>query len=307
MNNKKIFVSIPAWEDTELVDTINKCLSAAKYPENIVFGIGMNYEVEPYLRDFSNKILIVRDKEDYGDIQNPGIIQVRAKIRSLITDEEYFMSIDAHANFEDGWDQTLISDIDSLPEKYVISKQIMAPGDKNNYYSKWQISDRDITAQPRSIDKDLEMVNDNYFLNYYTSGNFIFGRTSWIKSMTFPDYHGFPYEEPEMAVALFCNGFEVVSPTGEHCPISAGNDPKYMFPYDEKWWNFIGTDRNNPNHWEKVWVMDDSEMTKEVLKLMFTGNNKYFTLENLERSVFDFYKSIGLEQEHRQVFNKINV
>lgn len=288
----KIFISMPAWEDTELADTMNKCLSTAKYPERIVFGIGMNYEVEPYLRDFTNKILIVRDKEDYGDILNPGIIQVRSKIRSLITDEKYFLSIDAHANFDDNWDSILISDIESMPEHYVISKQIMAPGDKNNYYTKWEISDQDIHGHPVEVDRELQMINDNYFLNYYTSGNFIFGRTSWIKSMIFPDYHGFPYEEPEMSIAVYCNGFDVVSPTGSHCPIAAGNDPKYQFPYDEKWWKFVGTDRNNPRHWDKIWVLDTDEMTKEVRKLMFTGKNKYFSLENLPRSVEDFYLAI---------------
>jgi hypothetical protein len=297
----KVFVSIPAWEDTELLDTMNKCLSSAKYPEKIVFGLGLNYEDEPDLSSIPNEMRVVRDHFDYGDVKNPGIIQVRNAIRRMIEDEEYFLSIDAHANFDTNWDETLINDINELntgTSKYVISKQIVAPGEKTNYYTQWHLRKEpfDIGGQVK-IDPNLKhssqyMINDKYFLNYYVSGNFIFGQTNWIKSMDFPDYHGFPYEEPELSMAVFCNGFDVVSPIGSHCPLAAGNDPKYQFPYDEKWWNFVGQDRNNPRHWEKVWVNDDPEMSEEVRTLMRTGKNKYYSFENLPRTVYDFYVAI---------------
>lgn len=299
---EKIFISIPAWEDTEILDTMNKALSFADNPECIVFGLGLNYENEPDFSSIKNKIKIIRDKTDYV-VSNPGIIQVRNGIRRLITDEKYFLSIDAHANFDKGWDTTLVSDIENLNKdgvKYVISKQIVEPGNYKNYYTKWYLNkDRfDIGGQPEHDFNHTyvknKMVNDNYFLNYYMSGNFIFGHTAWIKSMEFPDYHGFPFEEPELSMALFCNGFDVVSPTGEHCPIHAGNDPKYQFPYDEKWWEFVGTDRNNPRHWKKIWVWDDPDMEKEVISLLTTGQNKYFSFEGLQRTVKEFYSIIGL-------------
>jgi hypothetical protein len=302
MTNKKIFISLPAWEDTELLDTINKSISFAAYPENLVFGICLNYDIEPDLSSIKHEIRIIRDKKDFIT-DDPGIIRVRNGIRSLIKDEEYYLSIDAHANFADRWDETLINDIEELhliSDKFVISKQIVEPGNFNNYYTRWNVDKRkdsfSMGGQPK-IDNDMShsndlMVNDKYFLNYYVSCNFIFGKTSWINSMEFPDYHGFPFEEPELSMALFCNGFDVVSPTGKHCPIHAGNDPKYYFPYDEKWWEFIGTDRGNKNHWKKIWVWDDPEMESEVVDLLITGKNKYFSFNNLNRTIKEFYDVI---------------
>jgi hypothetical protein len=296
----KILVSIPAWEDTTITDTLNKLLISADKPENIVFGFGFNYKQEPDLSWLSNKYYILRDSDDYGDVVQPGIIQIRNAIRRLVTDEGYYLSIDAHANFKSGWDTTLINDIEELhriSDKFVISKQIMAPEDSTNYYTKWKrLPDQSPMGFPFPDDGYTKnnMVTDNYFLNYYVSGNFIFAKTSWLKGMEFPDYHGFPYEEPELSLAAFCNGFDVVSPTGSHCPIAAGNDPKYIFPYDERWWKFIGTDRNNREHWEKIWALDEGEMIVEARKLLLTGENKYFSLTGLKRSVNQFYDTIGL-------------
>lgn len=291
---------MPAWEDVTLVQTINKLLVAADKPENIVFGFGFNYENEPDISFLENKHYILRDREDYS-VSNPGIIQIRNAIRRLITDEEYYLSIDAHANFESGWDTTLINDIEELhqiSDRYVISKQIMQPEEKRNYYTRWNLDPqgfligRPVEDFDHSMAKQ-KMVNDNYFLNYYTSGNFIFAKRNWaVEEVEFADYHGFPFEEPEMSIVTFCNGFDVVSPIGEHCPVSAGNDPKYEFPYDERWWKFVGTDRNDPSHWQKIWVFDDQEMIRETTQLILTGNNKYFSLDGLPRSIKEFYDTI---------------
>lgn len=301
----KILVSIPAWEDGELLDTLDKMLSTADSPELLVLGFGLNYEKEPDLSHIPNKKYIIRDKEDYGDIKSPGIIQIRNAIRRLLTDEKYYLSIDAHANFEPGWDTTLKSDMDELAQisdRFVISKQLLQPGEKRNYYTKWsKIQDGTFIGQPEP-DFDMQvtrsrMVNNKYFLNRYLSGNFMFSLASWLTSMEFPDYHGFPYEEPELSLAAFCSGFDVVSPIGEACPISAGNDPKYQFPYDERWWELRGPDRNNPGDWQKKWVFDDEDMTREARQLLLTGENKYFSLNNLPRDIRQFYDTMELTME----------
>lgn len=298
----KILVSIPAWEDGELLETLDKLLRTADNPDLIVFGFGFNYAKEPDLSHIKNKKYILRDKEDYGDNKSPGIIQVRNAIRRLLTDEDYYLSIDAHANFEKSWDTTLKNDMDELAKissRYVISKQLLQPEEKRNYYTKWsKIHDGTFIGQPEP-DFDLAIaterkVNDKYFLNYYLSGNFMFSKAEWLSSMDFPDYHGFPYEEPELSLAAYCSGIDVVSPTGEACPISAGNDPKYQFPYDEQWWELMGPDRNNPADWQKKWVFDDEEMTREARKLLLTGKSRYFSLTNLSRTVNQFYDTIEL-------------
>jgi len=259
--NKKIFVSIPAWEDTHLVDTMNHILDTAYYPENIVFGLGLNYKEEPDLSMFNN-VKIVRDK-DIAEGQ-PGIVGIREAIRGLIDDEQYFLGIDAHADFELNWDTCLIEDIEELTknnEKRIISRQATAVVQgRYNWKTKWimggNFDELDFHGEVIEFDSilDKDKINEKYFKNYYISCNFIFAKCSDIKAIEFPSYHRFPFEEPEQSIAVYCQGYDVVAPYADNIVHYAGNDIKYSFPYDERWWKFVGTDRNDPNHWTRIWI-----------------------------------------------------
>lgn len=310
--NKKIFVSIPAWEDTHLIDTMNHILDTAYYPENIVFGLGLNYKEEPDLSMFYN-VKIVRD-QDIAEGQ-PGIVGIREAIRGLIEDEDYFLGIDAHADFELNWDTALIDDIEELTknnEKRIISRQATANVQgKHNWKTKWIVDgdfdNLDLHGEVVEFDSTLnkDKVNEKYFKNYYISCNFIFAKCSDIKAIKFPSYHRFPFEEPEQSIAVYCQGYDVVAPYADNIVHYAGNDVKYLFPYDERWWKFVGTDRNDPNHWTRIWILDDEEMTKEVKKLMIMGKNKYFNILNYTRSIVDFYNEIDMEENYWKVRRSI--
>ena len=314
MKNKKIFVSIPAWEDTHLVDTMNHILDTAYYPENIVFGLGLNYKQEPDLSMFNN-VKIVRDS-DVADGM-PGIVGIREAIRGLIEDEFYFLGIDAHADFELNWDECLIDDIEELTknnEKRIISRQATASiQGKHNWKTDWILEGTfdqlDIHGEVVELKfvPNKDKVNEKYFKNYYISCNFIFAKSSDIKAINFPSYHRFPFEEPEQSIAVYCQGYDVVAPYNNAIVHYAGNDIKYSFPYDERWWKFVGTDRNNPDHWTRIWVFDEDEMTKEVKKLMLLGENKYFTLLGLPRTIVDFYKEINMIEKYWQINKTLSI
>ena len=317
MSNKKILVSMAAWEDSHLIETMHKVLNYSDNPENIIFGLGLNYKNEPDFSEFTNVIKIVRDR-DIAD-GNPGIIRIRDEIRKLVTDESYFLGIDAHCDFVHGWDTSLINDIEELTsngEKRIISRQATAlVQDHVTRITNWSMygdfKTFNIVGSPSEIstneliEKRL-MVNDKYFLNYYISCNFIFAKTNSFDEIKFPNYHRFPFEEPEQSLTTYCNGYDVVSPLSDYIVTYAANDIKYHFPYDEQWWEFIGTDRDNPSHWKKIWIVDEEEMELEVRKLLLTGSNKYYSLEGSARSVEDFYSAVGLSKEYLQAKQSIN-
>lgn len=305
----KILVSIPAWEDTHLIETMRDAINKADNPKDIVFGLGLKYEVYPDLSEFDkDQIKIIKD-EDIND-GKPGIIGIREAIRGLITDEEYYMSIDAHADFLNGWDTKLKADIDELTydnKKIIISRQATAKvNGQVSAYTKWSMRGVfDEFGIDGHIREDLNneyilnnMVNDKYFKNYYISCNFIFGKTKDILNIKWPAYHRFPFEEPEQSLVLYCQGYDVVSPISGYIYHFAGNDIKYNFDpvngYDEKWWEFHGGDRSNKSNWSKIWIVDDKEMTDQVKKLLILGENKYFSLFDMERTVRDFYNTVGL-------------
>lgn len=311
----KIFVSIPAWEDSHLIDTMNDIIKNADDPDNIIFGLGIKYENVPNFSSFiSENIKIVKDDE-VGD-GRPGIIGIREAIRKLITDEQYYLSIDAHAEFIPGWDTKLKNDIEELTinnSKVIISRQATAKFEGQvSRYTKWNLSGdfNNLNIQGYVVEDtddyiNKNMVNDKYFKNYYISCNFIFAKTKDILSISWPAYHKFPFEEPEQSIALFCQGYDVVSPIGGYIYHFAGNDKKYYFDpitgYDEKWWKFNGGDRSLKSNWSKIWVLDDKDMIREVCKLLILGENKYFSLFGQSRSLRFFYKTVGLLDKYDKI------
>jgi len=310
-----IFVSIAAWEDSHLIDAMRKFINTADNPNSIVFGLGLNYEIEPDFSEFiNNNIKIVRDKE-VGD-GSPGIIGIREAIRNLITDEEYFMGVDAHVDLERGWDTKLKNDINELTkndEKIIMSRQATAAiFGKKNYATAWSlrgdIIEFGLDGYVIEVNEEYlkeKMVNDKYFKNYYVSCNFIFAKVKDIKNIIFPSYHKFPFEEPEQSLAIYCQGYDVVSPIAEEICHYAGNDIKYMFDsekgYDTRFWKLSGNDPTIKNNWKKIWVEDDDDMRLEVKKLMIFGENKYYSVNNNKRTIRDFYQQIGQLDNYEKI------
>jgi len=310
----KIFISIPAWEDSHLIDTMRKCINTADNPKDIVFGLGLKYENEPDLSEFINTVKIVRD-QDVAD-GKPGIAGIREAIRQLITDEEYFLGIDAHIDLLDGWDTNLKNDIEELVkinDKTIISRQAtpiihgqVTGATKWNLRGSYKEFGIDGSVYNPSYDEIKDkLVNDKYFTNIYVSCNFIFGKSKDILNIKWPGYHRFPFEEPEQSLAIYCQGYEVVAPLSGNLYHFAGNDLKYWFDpvngYDEKWWIFLGGSRLDRSNWVKKWVLDDEDMTMEVRKLMIFGENRYMSLYNYPNSVRDFYNAIGFEEQYDRI------
>jgi hypothetical protein len=309
-NNLNIFVSIAAFEDPGLKNTMQNLLDSSDNPENISFGLGLNYKDEPSFDEFTNKIKIVRDR----DFDRPGIVKMRSKIRELIEDEKYFLSVDAHTSFAKSWDTKLIDDFEelrSINKKIIISGQIsgMSVNDENivtewdlgGEWGRFGIMGHQTTIDDKIMFVSCRMVNSKYFLNYYISCNFMFLLCDDLSEIRLPGYHAFPHEEPEQSITSFCNGFDVVAPSRHASYIFLDYDTKYDFPYDEQWWEFVGTDKENPKHYQRRWVLDSDEVRLEVEKLMITGKNKYYSLEGSERTVEMFYKTIGAGRKYFQI------
>ena len=310
-NNKlTIFVSIAAFEDPGLKNTMQRLLDSSDNPENISFGLGLNYKDEPLFDEFTNKIKIVRDR----DFDRPGIVKMRSKIRELIEDERYFLSIDAHTSFEKSWDTKLINDFEELRainKKIIISGQIsgirmmdeniITVWDLGGEWGRFGMMGHQTSIDDKTMFQSCRMINDKYFLNYYISCNFMFLSCSDLPEIRLPGYHAFPHEEPEQSITSFCNGFDVVAPSRHASYIFLHHDTKYDFPYDEQWWEFVGTDKDNPKHYQRRWVLDSDEVRLEVEKLMITGENKYYSLEGSDRTIEMFYQSIGASRKYFQI------
>lgn len=307
----KIFVSIAAFEDKALIKSMKNILDHADNPDNIVFGLALNYKNYPDFSEFKNEIRIIKDK----DFNFPGIVRMRDEIRKLINDEEYFLSLDAHTVSKKSWDTNLIRDIKELTangEKIIISSQINMEWSNLSSRTHWRMGGSwvdgwGIDGNPTEEEKDIflqniKMVNDKYFLNYYISCNFIFMLTKDIKEANFPGYHGFPWEEVEQSITCFCNGFDIVAPLIEYSYIRKDIDERYEPPFDPDFWEELPDDGTGawPFH-KRKWILDTNEMQIEVEKLLILGKNQYYSLENSKRTLHDFYKAVDVWEAYMDI------
>jgi hypothetical protein len=144
----KIFVSTAAFNETDLINTIESCMSKAAHPENITFGVAAQYpDTEfPNLTKYKN----VR----YVRIDDPmpwGTSPSRALASLLRKNEDYFLSIDAHSIFKPNWDLTLIECLTEL--KKITSKPVIT-----TYTPFWNRNfSEEIVNQLGTFDLDTDM------------------------------------------------------------------------------------------------------------------------------------------------------
>lgn len=104
--NNLIFVSIAAYRDPQLVPTLQDCLSKARNPARLRFGICWQHGPEerslPYQRDDRFRTLDVAWRDSRG------ACWARAEIMKLWEGEEWFLQVDSHCRFAPSWDNKLL-------------------------------------------------------------------------------------------------------------------------------------------------------------------------------------------------------
>ena len=118
----KIFISIASYQDPMLELTILNAYEKAKRPENLVFGV-CDQSLEPLNLDtfkFNQQIKY----HHVFPIESGGPCWARKEIQKNFKDEDYFLQIDSHMRFEEGWDEYLINYIKKIKSVNVSSHQL---------------------------------------------------------------------------------------------------------------------------------------------------------------------------------------
>lgn len=102
----KIFIQIASYRDPELLPTIRDCISKAKNPDRLTFGICWQKDDTEKLDEFTNdnRFRII----DYHWSKSKGLCWARSQIQKLWKDEDYTLQLDSHHRFAQNWDQELI-------------------------------------------------------------------------------------------------------------------------------------------------------------------------------------------------------
>jgi [Skp1-protein]-hydroxyproline N-acetylglucosaminyltransferase len=117
-----IFVAIPSYRDSECRHTVDDLIQKARNPSRISIGICLQCDhdddTQTYLKSKypSSQVRITR--VDYRDAAGPCV--ARAIAQALYEHETYYLQIDSHMRFRDGWDDFLIEELKKCPSPKAI-------------------------------------------------------------------------------------------------------------------------------------------------------------------------------------------
>jgi hypothetical protein len=220
-----IFIQIASYRDPELLPTLEDCISKAKNPKNLRFGICWQHSLDDswdnlnkYTEDSRFRILDIDYKE------SKGVCWARNKVQQLYQDETYTLQIDSHHRFVENWDNILIDMLKSLQEKGhkkpLLTAYIPSYNPKNDPAERakepwWMTFDRFIPEGavfflPAAIPgwKDLESPIPSRFY----SAHFCFTLGVFCKEVPHDPNYYFHGEEISIAVRAYTWGYDLFHP-----------------------------------------------------------------------------------------------
>jgi hypothetical protein len=290
-----IFITIPAYEDPLLIETIEGALKNARYPENLHFAIALTYDVEPSLDQYVDNFKYIR----YQKESRPALNMIRHELFNLYSGEDYLLMIDSHTLFAPNWDTDLILDHFQLKNIYgkktVISKQVphlVGPISILNEKTMWEIDLGNDKGFLHKLWAEVKPYKQNagYYLVNHASGHFLFAPGNFVTEVGILPVQGHYAQEEMISYISFMNGWSIFARSDYH-HIGHNHQPYNQALYAK---DSLGKD-------QKSWgIQQDSEETiKEIENLLLYNTGRYQIKTN--RTPLDFYKAMSIEKEYLQL------
>ena len=223
----KIFISIASYRDPELEHTVKSAIENADHPTRLHFGI-VHQGTESEMPDLSwlknKKVISMHPREAMG------VGFARAKAMELYDNEEYFLQIDSHIQFVNGWDTKLINQLSIAQKKSKNNKIIISafPGmyiresnraeiirfQKGNdmTYPCKQVLSRRKNGAWASLRVDFESKDNIPEQSNTVLAGFIFTTGNIVKEIPYDPEISFFGEELCFAVRAWTSGWDIYSP-----------------------------------------------------------------------------------------------
>ena len=221
----KIYISIASYRDPQLLPTLRDCIKNADHPENLVFGIAWQHAEEDTwdnLDEFKNdsRFRII----DIIHSDSKGACWARNQCHLHYGGEEYYLQLDSHHRFIEGWDTECIKMIKQLQKKghkkplltaYIPSFNPDNDPAERNQEPWWMTFDRFIPEGaifflPAAIPnwKKLKSPIPSRFL----SAHFIFTLGQWCTEVPYDPEYYFHGVEISLAVRSYTWGYDLFHP-----------------------------------------------------------------------------------------------
>lgn len=118
-----IFLSIACLDDPDIVDTVADAFAKASKPERVSVGVCLQIEPnDPRYQSLGDYDRVRISTLHFEEARGP--IFARYCCEQLMEDEDYFLQIDCHSRFFQGWDETLLAEFErcrQVSQRAVIS------------------------------------------------------------------------------------------------------------------------------------------------------------------------------------------
>jgi [Skp1-protein]-hydroxyproline N-acetylglucosaminyltransferase len=262
-NDNKIFVSIASYRDKQCPITIKDLISKADNPENLVIvicqqnneSVDINcYDTNTDSRGASIKLI----RMDYRSARGP--TYARYLIQQQWTGEQYYLQIDSHMRFTDGWDTKCKNELNKVISDVNHDRICLS-----NYPAPFNLDD-DKISEDYSLKGHMyisEIDEDDAFPRFYSeyvkyldkpqksfgwAGGFSFSLSDIINQVPYEPYTPFIFfgEEMDILSRLISSEWQVYVPSIPIC--------------------FTSFDRE---YRPVIWENPNSEMTNKLSKLRY--------------------------------------
>ena len=228
-----IFVAIACYLDYELKHTILDCINKAKYPENLHFGVCLQYDenegTNEHVLDFLESKLPIKILK-YPYTESNGGCWARNLAQSLYDGETYHLQIDSHTRLIQNWDEIVINDYTEL--KKTVDKPLISflppcysrMDDRGIDFDFKHIHELDKINHPK-----FEYITGEYWPAYsgYSNeqhtgykpssviilyGGFVFSEGSWVVEVKQDPEHYYTGEELALTIRSYTKGYDIFTP-----------------------------------------------------------------------------------------------
>lgn len=277
-----IFVSVAAYCDTLLLQTLRDCHRNAQDPKSLVFGVfdqnTVDLRKEIDALPFRKQIRYVR--ADALDARGP--CWARSIVQGLYGGEDHYLQIDAHTIFDTGWDRDLLERLSKLraySDKPILSglpgafemiggKPKKIPYGPNTVWFLGPNKDATLTLETPSYVTGAEHRTGEFIRGHHMAAGFIFTVGSFVEEVPYDPHLYFWGEEQSLSVRAYTRGWDVYH---------ASNLPVYHIyaekaaPVRESHWN-SKVDEKRTDRW---WVLRDASHQRLAKLLWGSGLGVY--------------------------------
>lgn len=221
-SNKDIFIAIPSFNETLLLETIESAYTQAAHPERVYFGI-CNQKTENSFEDFSEFPNVRSLNIHYPYARGLGLAMLEAMM--MWSGQKYFMRVDGHTVFNKDWDSLLIKEYDNLltiADKPIISQRtdwFIFDGDGNKVFFDGHVNPIYFNNELIDVIRESKLAEfatpiqwdekERFVEHYLISGHFIFSDWRFVDELLSDPRISFFGEEHVYGLRAYTNGFRI--------------------------------------------------------------------------------------------------